>query len=115
MPAATAAPNTPVRPGLWNPFSSLECRVARPMRVATSIAATKAVSRSRPPVFTSSATASADGTSPPGCTPALGFRRQSISKACVSAPLASAAIGALTFVPATLKMLHGPPAPLCKA
>ena len=94
-PTATAPPNGPVVPGAWKPRFSLLCLVARPMRIITSAPAITAAISSRPPMPRSCATASAGmNMVAPGCTPVLGQVRLSISKACASAPLASAAIGA---------------------
>ncbi len=115
-PHVIAAPNGPVVPGAWKPRISLLCLVARPIRIMTSAPATKAASSSRPPIPRSCATASpADSSVAPGCTPVLGQVRLSISKACASAPLASAAAGACTSAPAEPRMRLLPPAPLRSA
>ena len=99
-PTATAPPNGPVVPGAWKPRPSLLCLVARPMRIITSLPATTAAISSRPPMPRSCATASAGmHMVAPGCTPVFGQVRLSISKACASAPLAKAAIGACSRAP----------------
>ena len=111
-PTATAPPNGPVVPGAWKPRPSLLCLVARPMRIITSAPATTAAISSRPPMPRSCATASAGmHMVAPGCTPVFGQVRLSISKACASAPLASAAIGACKRAPPGANTRALPPAP----
>ncbi len=69
-----------------------------------------------PLALTACAMASAgNATVAPGCTPVPGLRKLSNSKACASAPSASAACGTWNVLPATPGTRHGPPAPLAAA
>ncbi len=83
------------------------------MRIITSQPATTAAMVSRPLMPRSCATASAaENVVAPGCEPELGWVRLSISKACASAPLASAADGACSGTSPAPRMRLRPPAPL---
>ena len=73
-------------------------------------APTKASISALPEAPSYSATAIADGASiAPGWTPAPSLRSESSSKACASAPLASAAKGACTLAPGRPRMVERPP------
>ena len=89
------------------------------MRIITSLPATTAAISALPPIPlaapASCATASAGGsTVAPGCAPAPGRVRASSSKACASAPFASAAEGACTALPRP-RMRLVPPGPVRSA
>ena len=90
------------------------CCAWSPARPGSSVSApaTTASISARPPKPRSCATASAGiAMVAPGCTPVLGHVRLSISKACASAPLANAAIGACSARPPGCSTRLLPPAP----